>query len=654
MNPAGEHNINIKTLVDLLFPEIDEVEAKKKENTILVSIRRGNYTTARQVDSAQSNGKSKGHGGKIWQINICDPDIPEKIRIKHFDKLLGYIDKPALPAVTTSNLPVIATPKHLTVLDSTELTGKQDRIATARYALMKIIEKRPKHIKVTPYIRELGKILQNGTDEKLTSLANTANDRKGNREGVSFPTLMRWWTKHLACGKQANAMAPLTKTGLQRTTIIDWLDIYQPRTAAVAVLPVDIPAWLPYFLDEYRRPQKPSLHNSLKNICRTMPPDIERPSYDQIRRIMKKIPDIYAEKGRMTGAEYNSILGYVDRDASAFAPMSICQIDGHSFKAYVAHPVTGAHFHPEICAVTGLVPKFGNGGRRKLRTEPAKSVKIPKVDKHKLLTTISIDTRAPLKCLSTIHDIIKKCWLIKPNIKKTSLSILDRYFNGLIFGSPMTLTEPLSDEEIRVLRRYRASTHRNHCKKATAIMLANEGKTLVEIMESTHMAVRTIFRWLSNFNRDHLDSIKTHIKAPNREIIKAERQTRVIDILHKLPTLYDINRTSWTLEAIAEAYEKEYKTPISHAQIHAVIRNAKYSWRHARMVLTSPDPEYKTKVKRILETLHGLKEGDCFFFIDEVGPYRVKKYGGQKLSLKDQVEIITANHGYSGEADRLN
>ncbi len=285
--------------------------------------------------------------------------------------------------------------------------------------------------------------------------------------------------------------------------------------------------------------------------------------------------------------------------------------------------------------IVGLLPKYGKGG--------------PRADKHKVLATISIDTRAPLKCLNTIRNIINKCWLVKPNIKKTSLSILDRYFNGLIFGSPMTLTEPLSDEEIRVLRRYKASTHRTHSKKAKVILMANDGKTLVEIMESTHKAVRTIFRWISNFNRDHLDSIKIRVNAPGREKIKAERQTRVIDILHKLPSLYDINRTSWTLGAISDAYEKEYKTPISHAQIHAVIRNARYSWRHARMVLTSPDPEYKEKVKRILETLQGLKEGDCFFFIDEVGPYRVKKYGGQRLSLKDQVEIIPANQRGRGK-----
>ena len=37
--------------------------------------------------------------------------------------------------------------------------------------------------------------------------------------------------------------------------------------------------------------------------------------------------------------------------------MTLCQIDGHSFKAYTAHPTTGAHFHPEVCGVICLTTK---------------------------------------------------------------------------------------------------------------------------------------------------------------------------------------------------------------------------------------------------------------------------------------------------------
>lgn len=271
------------------------------------------------------------------------------------------------------------------------------------------------------------------------------------------------------------------------------------------------------------------------------------------------------------------------------------------------------------------------------------------VKKHKFTATITIDTREPLKCLESIRRIIERCRFIKPDIKETSLSLLKRYFSGLIHGSPLTLSVPLTDEEIKALNHYKASSHKKHSKKATVLLLANDGRTLIEVMEATHMAATTIYHWLSNFNRDRLESIKVHVHSPNRERIKAERQTRVIDIIHKLPSLYGINRTSWTYGAICEAYRREYGAPISKEQISDVIKNTGYSWRHARMVLTSPDPEYKKKVERILDVLQGLKEDERFFFIDEVGPYRVKKYGGQRLSLKDQVEVIPAQQKGRGK-----
>lgn len=287
--------------------------------------------------------------------------------------------------------------------------------------------------------------------------------------------------------------------------------------------------------------------------------------------------------------------------------------------------------------IKGLLPKYGSRSR---------SVTL---QKHKLMATIAIDTRAPLKCLESIKKIIERCRSIKPDVKKTSLSLLNRYFNGLIYGNPLTLSDPLSDEETKALNRYKAANHKKYSKKAIALLMANEGRTLVEVMEATHAAPRTIYRWLSNFNRDRLESIKVRVNAPKKEMVKVERQTRVIDIIHKMPSLYGINRTSWTYGAIAESYEKEYDIPISKGQIQAVIKNTGYSWRRARMVLTSPDPEYKAKVERILDTLQGLKEGERFFFIDEVGPYRVKKYGGQRLSLKDQIETIPAQQKGRGK-----
>ncbi|NVN93420.1 MAG: Mu transposase C-terminal domain-containing protein [Desulfuromonadales bacterium] len=263
---------------------------------------------------------------------------------------------PTLPAAATANLPM-AVPRSLTP-DTQELNATQERIITARFQLLQMIENRAADKTVMQAARDIIDAIDNGADERLVSIAATANDRQGKERGLSLPTLMRWWTIYQKTDKKQNSLAPVKGDRVPRRVLVAWLRDYVPGSAGHAVLPACIPAWAPYFLDEYRRPQKPSLQQSLIRISRDMPADIERPSYDQVRRVMKKVPEIYREKGRRTGAEYKSLLGYMERDASMFAPMSICQIDGHSFKAYVAHPVTGAHFHPEVCAVICLTTKL--------------------------------------------------------------------------------------------------------------------------------------------------------------------------------------------------------------------------------------------------------------------------------------------------------
>jgi len=282
--------------------------------------------------------------------------------------------------------------------------------------------------------------------------------------------------------------------------------------------------------------------------------------------------------------------------------------------------------------IKGLLPKYGtkrNPSKRPIRYY-----------ENKLMATIAIDTRNPLKCLKTLQQIIQWCRKIQPEVKNRALTQINRYFNAAFYEHPLSLHTPLSDLEIKILNHYKAGIHKKYSRKAIAILLANERRTLLEVLETTHVAIRTIYRWLREFNKDRIDSIKVRINAPERERKKAERQTRVIDIIHKLPSLYGINRTTWTYGAIAEAYEKEYGTAISKDKVQWVIHNTNYSWRHARKVLTSPDPEYKAKVERLLDTLQGLKEGERFFFVDEVGPYQVKKYGGRLLMPKDQIETL--------------
>jgi hypothetical protein len=67
-----------------------------------------------------------------------------------------------------------------------------------------------------------------------------------------------------------------------------------------------------------------------------------------------------------------------------------------------------------------------------------------------------------------------------------------------------------------------------------------------------------------------------------------------------------------------------------------------------RRVLSSPDPRYREKVDLLLQTLHNLGPRDLFFFVDEMGPLRVKKYGGRAYVPRHETETFPQTERHRG------
>jgi hypothetical protein len=62
--------------------------------------------------------------------------------------------------------------------------------------------------------------------------------------------------------------------------------------------------------------------------------------------------------------------------------------------------------------------------------------------------------------------------------------------------------------------------------------------------------------------------------------------------------------------------------------------------RRARQVLTSSDPDYPAKVEVLVQTLRTLDDTEMFFFLDELGPLAVKKYGGRMFVKKGEALVV--------------
>ena len=112
----------------------------------------------------------------------------------------------------------------------------------------------------------------------------------------------------------------------------------------------------------------------------------------------------------------------------------------------------------------------------------------------------------------------------------------------------------------------------------------------------------------------------------------------IFKILHEPPELHGFHRTNWRQIDLYAAL-KNTGTLVSIWTIRRVIRANRYQWRKAKIVLTSNDPEYRLKVDSIKRILSELSDDECFFSIDEYGPFNIRFMCGQKALCSRRVSF---------------
>jgi transposase len=157
----------------------------------------------------------------------------------------------------------------------------------------------------------------------------------------------------------------------------------------------------------------------------------------------------------------------------------------------------------------------------------------------------------------------------------------------------------------------------------------------------TGISTASIERWLSSHRRYGEEGLRgrKRRKFPNRTKAQATRK-QILEIFHNQPRTYGINRTNWTGKSLAQALFKQFGVTISGSTAIRHLRKSGYTMRRARQVLTSSDPDYTAKVETLLQTLRALGKSEMLFFVDELGPLAIKKYGGSMFAKSGEAPVV--------------
>ncbi len=159
---------------------------------------------------------------------------------------------------------------------------------------------------------------------------------------------------------------------------------------------------------------------------------------------------------------------------------------------------------------------------------------------------------------------------------------------------------------------------------------------LSEAASQYNVSPKTAAKWVHRFLADGPKGLLDRSSRPHRSPrqLSPERndddcKAALVAMLHRPPSEFGINRTSWRLVDL-HRIAQDQGLPLSGARMRRLLRRTGFRWRRARIVLTSQDPDYSSKVHAIKQILAGLSADEAFFSIDEFGPFSIKRKGGRK------------------------
>jgi transposase len=168
---------------------------------------------------------------------------------------------------------------------------------------------------------------------------------------------------------------------------------------------------------------------------------------------------------------------------------------------------------------------------------------------------------------------------------------------------------------MELLKTWRLSSNRRLWERAAALEAMNRGDTLDRICGKIDRSRKTILQWLALYNAKGLTALtvpRRRVVAGSLERIK-EREERLLKLIHEASTAYGINRSSWSLKSLVEAYVSKYKAPVCATTVSDFFKKSGFQFKKAKTVLTSPDPDFRAKLDVIKETLSKLKQTERFF-----------------------------------------
>lgn len=197
----------------------------------------------------------------------------------------------------------------------------------------------------------------------------------------------------------------------------------------------------------------------------------------------------------------------------------------------------------------------------------------------------------------------------------------------------------LNDGDLEQILNWKKSKDKRKWERSITLLSAHSGMQIKDIAKKIERHPDTVKEWVRDYRKKGLAAFQKQRKLNETiQLNIISKKENLIKLIHETPQLHGINRTTWGVQSLSDAYRNCYGSKLSKSTLSDYLKQEGYSFKKAREVLTSPDPLFREKLDRIKGILSNLKPNEKFFSVDEFGPFAVKMKGGRSLTKGNEVK----------------
>ena len=136
-------------------------------------------------------------------------------------------------------------------------------------------------------------------------------------------------------------------------------------------------------------------------------------------------------------------------------------------------------------------------------------------------------------------------------------------------------------------------------RRCQILLASARGERAIAIATQLGCDDQTVRNVIHGFNAAGLAVLQEGSSRPHRlhTIFSEEGIQHLKDLLHRRPSEFGKERSTWTLELAAQVSFEQgiISVPVSDESVRRALKRLKTNWKRAKHWITSPDPQYLLK-----------------------------------------------------------